>query len=607
MDIVLGVSMAPASVHMVLLQGENADGVTVDEHAFAVTAADDSPTVSATDRVIAAILGSREDAAGAGLELNSIGVACTDQLEAAAIRDALAAHKMENVMLVSAFLAATTLAQSVGGAMGYECTAMLFVEPDTATLAVVETSDGSIADVRKEHFGSGPIATAELTKMIAGLDELPTRPGGLFIVGSGVDVAPIKSHLEETTSLPVSAPEEPETALARGAALASANAALFASSTAALAYAQDPDAELGVDDPAYDAAADDEASAPTTVIPGSDEREPRRRPALLIGTAVAVAGISAVVALEIALALGLRTTVGLLPIPGHELIAPILQAPARTPGQAAAPKAVSKPLSPPAGAPSPAAAIPAAPPPAAPAVPAPEVVVPPPASAPVPPVQLPDPQVIPPVIQAPSPPAEPPPIRVPPPHSPPPHQTPPGHGPWPNPGSPGGGGPVSGPGPIHGNPGGGGPRGGEPGTGPGSGHGSPGQGPPESGAPTGGGPRGGEPGTGPGAGHGSPGQGPPESGAPTGGGVPTGGGEPHGGGAPVGGAEPPSAGAPVGGGESHGGGETSGGAGGSSAPVGGGETSGGAGGSSAPVGGGETSGGGSSGGGAGESGGAGHH
>ena len=38
----------------------------------------------------------------------------------------------------------------------------------------------------------------------------------------------------------VSAPEEPDVALARGAALASANAPLFASSTAALAYALDP-------------------------------------------------------------------------------------------------------------------------------------------------------------------------------------------------------------------------------------------------------------------------------------------------------------------------------------------------------------------------------
>ena len=114
-DIVLGVSMAPASFQMVLLQGENADGATVDENEFAVLAADDAPTVSASDRVLAAILGTREDAASAGLELSCVGVAWTDQLEAAALRDALYAHKIENVMLVSAFLAATSLTQFVGG------------------------------------------------------------------------------------------------------------------------------------------------------------------------------------------------------------------------------------------------------------------------------------------------------------------------------------------------------------------------------------------------------------------------------------------------------------------------------------------------------------
>ena len=461
MDIVLGVSMAPAAVQMVLLQGENADGTTVDENEFAVTADDDSPTVSASDRVIAAIVATREDAASAGLELSAVGVACTDQLEAAALRDALTAHKMENVMLVSAFLAATALTQSVGGAMGYERTAVLFVEPDTATLAIVETSDGSIADVRKE-------STAELTKLVAGLDELPTRPGGLFLVGCGVDIATIKPLLEEATSLTVSAPEEPETALARGAALASANAPLFASSTAALAYERDPgtgavdasalpeylsiaDAELGEDGLAYSAATDDEASAPTVVIEG----KPRRRPVLLVGTALAVAAISAVVALEIALTLGIHTTVGLLPAPLRNIIAPAQQAPAPAPGQVAATKvAAPKPLNPPAAAPPPAAPLPAAPVPAAPVPAAPlpaapipvapvpaapvpaapdvpvPVVIPPIAPAPVPPVHLPHP----PVVQAPPPPVEPPPIHVPPPHLPPPHEPHPGQGPWPNPG-----------------------------------------------------------------------------------------------------------------------------------------------------------------------------
>ena len=67
LDIVLGVSMAPASIQMVVLEGENADGATVEEEEFDVTAADDSATASAPDRVIAAILGTREGAADAGL------------------------------------------------------------------------------------------------------------------------------------------------------------------------------------------------------------------------------------------------------------------------------------------------------------------------------------------------------------------------------------------------------------------------------------------------------------------------------------------------------------------------------------------------------------
>src|SRR5262249_61582552 len=132
----------------------------------------------------------------AGLELDSIGVACTDQLEAAVLRDALAAHKIENVLLVSAFLAAAALTQSVGGAMGYERTAVLFVEPDTATLAVVEASDGSIHDLYKEQIYTEAYdqATAQLTGMISRLEGLGSAPGGVFAVGCGGGVYPTKAR-----------------------------------------------------------------------------------------------------------------------------------------------------------------------------------------------------------------------------------------------------------------------------------------------------------------------------------------------------------------------------------------------------------------------------
>lgn len=74
--------------------------------------------------------------------MTSVGVTWVDQIEAAALRDALAARKVEHVMLVSSFLAAAALAQAVGNAAGYTHTALLFLEPESATLAVVDSADG---------------------------------------------------------------------------------------------------------------------------------------------------------------------------------------------------------------------------------------------------------------------------------------------------------------------------------------------------------------------------------------------------------------------------------------------------------------------------------
>ena len=47
MDTVLGVSMAPTAVRMVLVEGENGDGATVDEDNFDVASDDDAATTSA--------------------------------------------------------------------------------------------------------------------------------------------------------------------------------------------------------------------------------------------------------------------------------------------------------------------------------------------------------------------------------------------------------------------------------------------------------------------------------------------------------------------------------------------------------------------------------
>jgi uncharacterized membrane protein YgcG len=373
-ETVLGVSMAPTTVRMVLVEGANADGVTVDEDNFGITDGEDPATFSAPDQVVAAILGTREGANEAGYQLLSTAVTWSDQLAAAELRDVLAARKVEDVMLVSAFLAAAALAQSVGNATGYARTALLYIEPDSATLAVVDTTDGSIADVRRELLpDDDDQAVAKLVGLVSAAETLEDNPEGLLVVGSGVDVPLIKPALEAATSLPLSLPEQPDMALARGAALASASAPLFASSTDALAYALDPGtgsvsehalapgylafaeaaagAEPDADALAYSAVADDSAAIYTQEGPDAyadvDEEEdfttgmypdfsvaalgPPTRTPFLAAMSVMIIFVVGVVALVISLAFSIRPSVSSRPSLSQNVVAPARQVPAPLP------------------------------------------------------------------------------------------------------------------------------------------------------------------------------------------------------------------------------------------------------------------------------------
>ncbi|WP_246398368.1 DUF7159 family protein [Mycobacterium vicinigordonae] len=558
--------MAPTAVRIALVEGEDADGAIVEEDSFRL--GHDPATMRSSDQVIQAILGTREGAADAGLHLASVGVSWTDQEQASALRDALAARKMENVMLVSAFLAAAAMGQAVGGSLGYHRTGVLFIEPDTATLAVVETADGSLCDVRRQELAADDeTAITELQELISDAESMPTRPDGIYVVGSGVDVPLIKPALDAATTLAVSVPEEPEMALARGAALASGSSPLFAASTAALAYAQDVDAadEVTGRDFGYDPYATDVFDEFDDDFDEDEITEtPRRRPALLLGSGVAVVATAAMVALEVALALDIRPTVALQPIPSqNRLIAPAQPEPA-PPVVAAPQQKVNLPSVPHGGTPQARVPAPAAPAPAAPAVPAapalpalpaapaapaprvPEVVLAPPIV--VPQIQVPGPATLmrPPKVQAPQVqvPASPPRLENPVPQAPivksPPAQSAPGRGPSSNPGrGPFGGGGSGGAGipgitgGIPGIPGGGVPGGRGPFGGGGPGGGSVERGPFGGGGPGGGfgggpGARGPFGGGGPGGGFG----GGPGARGPFGGGGPGGGfgGGGHGGG-----------------------------------------------------------------------------
>jgi hypothetical protein len=185
-------------------------------------------------------------------------------------------------------------------------------------------------------------------------------------------------------------------ALARGAALASANAPLFASSTAALAYALDPGtgeltppaltptyldvwghADVGTGARAYSAVAD-------------DEEKPRRRPwsmllagSALVGIVAAVGGVVLVTLTADRPGPDVRHNSGVgVATPGVQLPAPPPSNPPSNPPQAPPPPPSAAPPPPPAPAPSPSeVAAPApAPPPVQQAAPQQTPVNPPPAA-----------------------------------------------------------------------------------------------------------------------------------------------------------------------------------------------------------------------------------
>jgi hypothetical protein len=150
----------------------------------------------------------------------------------------------------------------------------------------------------------------------------------VFLVGSGVDIAAIKPTLEAATSLSVTAPEEPEMALARGAALASANAQLGAPSTVAMPYLGPGGlAESGSGELAYSAVADDETGVHRASRATSGKRRsPKPMVAIITAMAIFVGGA---VALALALALDIGPHVEQRPDISKNVVAPAPQAPAK--------------------------------------------------------------------------------------------------------------------------------------------------------------------------------------------------------------------------------------------------------------------------------------
>ena len=99
MDAVLGLSMTPTTVGFVLVEGQDADGATIDRDAFAVKADGRVNAVDTSRQAATAVRRTNALAAARGHRLHSIGVTWSDDAdaEAALLLESLTESGFDNV------------------------------------------------------------------------------------------------------------------------------------------------------------------------------------------------------------------------------------------------------------------------------------------------------------------------------------------------------------------------------------------------------------------------------------------------------------------------------------------------------------------------------
>jgi hypothetical protein len=219
-DAVLGLSVTPSAVGLVLVEGQDADGVTVDRDAFEVGFRGRSSAERTSEQAAAAVLRSEAIAATRGHRLHSIGVTWSDDAntEASLLLKSLTDSGFDNVVPVRLPEATEALARGIAEVVGHGTTAVCVLEPETVIALIVHLRDGAVQTSVNRRIVTEQDLIRWLSTVFTRAD---WQPEALVMVGSGGDdeLMPI---LEDALSVPVFAPAEAQLALARGAALASA-------------------------------------------------------------------------------------------------------------------------------------------------------------------------------------------------------------------------------------------------------------------------------------------------------------------------------------------------------------------------------------------------
>ena len=216
--------MTPTAVGLVLVEGHGADGEIMDQDAFDVPTRRGATAISTSEYVAGAM--SRTRAMAHGRRPHAIGVTWSDEseLEASLLLTSLTDAGFDNIVAVRCPEAGEALARGIGRAVGYRQTALCLLEPESVVVSMVDTDDEAVHSVTYDQDATN----RGLIGWLSGVFDMNDRqPECLIIVGPDAGLTALAKQLEQALGIPVFAPPEAELALARGAALASAQVPEF--------------------------------------------------------------------------------------------------------------------------------------------------------------------------------------------------------------------------------------------------------------------------------------------------------------------------------------------------------------------------------------------
>jgi hypothetical protein len=232
LDTVLGLSLTSTSVGWVLVEGRAADGTILDHDDFEVRPAAGLQAVYTSEQASSAVLDALAAAAGHDQRMHVVGVTWSDEVaaESALLLETLTDAGFDNIVPVRLHDACDMLARAIAPMVGYDKAAVCVLDGESTVVVMVDSCDDDAQTAVKELSGGPGALVHWLTALF---DRSSWQPGGIVIVGPDEDLESLSRRLKTTVPVPVIAQSGAELALARGAALASAQSTEFTDDTIA--------------------------------------------------------------------------------------------------------------------------------------------------------------------------------------------------------------------------------------------------------------------------------------------------------------------------------------------------------------------------------------